>query len=112
LDCAGSKPTDDKVFSIGTHLDIHSEMVSSEVHLTGLRQVVTTTESKSVSLGVGSKPASKIFVYRSPEASLLYDHSLFIIKKNSHTCKDSLVYSDSRVHETEVFSDSGGSYFF
>jgi hypothetical protein len=48
-------------FSIGTHLDIHSWIISSKVHLTGLSHVVTTTDSKSVSLGVGSKPAANIF---------------------------------------------------
>jgi len=46
-------------------------MVFSEANLTGLSQVVTTTESKSVSLGVGSKRADNIFaVYRSPEVHL------------------------------------------
>jgi hypothetical protein len=39
--------------------------MSSEVHLTSLSRVVTTTELKSVSLGVGSKPADNILtVYR------------------------------------------------
>jgi len=48
--------------------DIDSWMVSSELHLTGLSRVVTTTESKSVSLEVGSKPAAIIFaVYKSSE---------------------------------------------
>jgi len=52
--------------SIGTHLNIQSCMMSSEVHLTSLSRVVTTTtESKSVSLGVGSKPTDNIFtLYR------------------------------------------------
>jgi hypothetical protein len=41
-------------------------MVFQDVHLTGVRQVVITTESKSVSLGVGSKPSDNVFaVYRS-----------------------------------------------
>jgi hypothetical protein len=55
-----------RFFPIGTHLDIHSCTMSSEVHLTSLSRVVTTTtESKSVSLRVGSKPAYNIFtVYR------------------------------------------------
>jgi hypothetical protein len=36
-------------------------MIPSEVHSTGLNQVVTATESKSVSLGLGSKPTGDIF---------------------------------------------------
>jgi len=44
---------------------------SSKVHLTGVSQVVITTESKSVSLGVGSKPADNIFAaYRFLEVHL------------------------------------------
>jgi hypothetical protein len=35
--------------------------MSSAIHLTSLSYVVTTTESKYVSLGVGSKPADNIF---------------------------------------------------
>jgi len=48
-------------FSFGIHLDIHSWIMSSYVHLTSLSHVVTTTELKSVSLGVGSKPTDDIF---------------------------------------------------
>jgi hypothetical protein len=45
----------DRSFFSGRHFDIDSCMVPSPVHQTGHSQVVTTTESKSVSLGVGSK---------------------------------------------------------
>jgi len=54
----------DKLFYIGTHLNVDSWMVSSEVHVTCLSRVVATTESKSVSLGVGSKVADNIFAVR------------------------------------------------
>jgi len=45
-------------------------MVSSEVHLTGLSQAVTATESKYVPLRVGSKPAD--MVYTPSEVHLKY----------------------------------------
>jgi hypothetical protein len=50
LECAGLKPTDDKVFSIGTHLDIHSHMLFFEVQRNWSSLVVATTESKSAYL--------------------------------------------------------------
>jgi hypothetical protein len=50
-----------RFFPVGTHIDVHSCRMSSEVHLTSLSRVVTTTELKFVSLGVGSKPADNIF---------------------------------------------------
>jgi hypothetical protein len=39
-------------------------MITLGAYLTGLNQVVATTEWKSVLLGVGSKPADNIFVVR------------------------------------------------
>jgi len=41
-----------RFFSIRTHLDVRSWMVSSEIHLTGLTQVVNVAESKSVCLAL------------------------------------------------------------
>jgi hypothetical protein len=52
LDCdsAGSKPADEKFFSLSLYLGIRSWMVSSTARLIGLSQVAT--DSKSVSLGL------------------------------------------------------------
>jgi hypothetical protein len=66
-----------------THLDTHSWIEYSEVHLTGLSHVVTTTESKSVSLGVGSKPANNIFT--------VIDHWRSTLTRPGHCAKTSLL---------------------
>jgi hypothetical protein len=50
--CASLKPANNEIFFPSAHLDVRSWMVSSEIHLTGLTQMLNVAESKSVSLAL------------------------------------------------------------